>query len=269
MSGTKLLSRKAPVTKRCVRPALIIVAHGERGGTGDDRFVHGVARALECSPEFGSVHVCFISKSPDLKSVLMQVPVGPVRIYPIFMSDGYFVRKAIPRSIDHCTRQSDRTVREVSVLPPIGLSPQLPRLVAETAVNAARQVGLTPVDCRLLLVAHGSKHDQASRDATRSVAAALAVESKFACVAVSFLEEAPFVGEQLATIEGPAIVVGLFVGEGMHGAEDLPDAIEKSGRNDIVLASALAQTAGLTDLICRDLSEMTAQSNQCANSVAT
>ena len=259
MSGTKLHSRKAPVTKRCTRPALLIVAHGERGGAGDDRFVHDIARNLERSPEYSSVRVCFVSKSPNLKNVFSEISAGPVAIYPMFMSNGYFVKQAIPKSLGYGNRQSDNTVREVKILTPTGLSPQLPRLVAETAINCVNDADLSAVDCRLLLVAHGSKHDQASRDATQSVAAALETANIFAGVAVSFLEEAPFLDEQLAKIEGPAIAVGLFVGEGMHGAEDLPNAIEKSGRNAGSPSSPLARTTGLMDLICSDLSETTAR----------
>lgn len=37
-----------------------------------------------------------------------------------------------------------------------------------------------------------------------------------------FLEEPPSLDEAVASIVGPAIVVGLFSGEGLHGAKDAP-----------------------------------------------
>jgi len=230
-----------------VKPALLIVAHGERGGMGDDRLVHAVADRLEGRGDYRTVKGCFISKEPTLKTTVEDLSPGPVTICPLFMSNGYFVKQAIPASIEE--------TREVRVLAPIGLSPRLPQLVAGLARDAAGGSGRVARDCRLLLVAHGSKHDTASRDATRSVAACIEQSNDFAGVEMCFLEESPFLDDQLGQIEGPVIAAGLFIGEGMHGGEDLPAAIAKSGRDDIVMSRPLGQAAGLMDLIVDDLDE--------------
>lgn len=58
-------------------------------------------------------------------------------------------------------------------------------------------------------------HDSASRLATLRLADLLDKAGLFAGVDQCFLEEVPFVDERIATVQGPAIVVGLFAGEGM------------------------------------------------------
>ncbi len=253
MSGTRLLSQEAPATEADGLPALLIVAHGERGGLGDDRLVHDLAGSLAKSSRFSTVQGCFISKEPSLKHAFEKLSPGPVTVYPLFMSDGYFVRRAIPRSLGLNASAPDAGLRPVEILSPVGLNRHLPHLVSDLGLSTIEQTCLDARDCQLLLVAHGSKHDDASRKATLSVAAEMEKTKSFAGVEVGFLEESPFLDEQLARIKGPAIAVGLFVGEGMHGAIDLPGAIGKSGRDDVFQAPPLTRSPGLKDLIMEDL----------------
>ncbi len=234
----------------------MIVAHGERGGAGDDRLVHTLVERLQRLGDYRTVQSCFISKEPSLKSIFSKLSAGPALICPLFMSDGYFVKQAIPRSVGLGQAFGEGRASEVRILTPVGLSPKLPRLIAEIVEHAAQASGLKISDCRVLLVAHGSKHDQASRDATRRVATALEMANAFAGISVSFLEESPFLDAQLGKIKGPAIAVGLFIGEGMHGAEDLPGALKRADRDDIVLSPPLSHWPGLMDLICDDLAEV-------------
>lgn len=230
-------------------PALLIVAHGERGGAGDDRLVHEVAAKMRNSGRYRNVQSCFISKEPSLKFAFAGLSPGLVTIYPLFMSDGYFVKRAIPKSLGEIDAES----YPVEISTPFGLSSRLPYLVTELAMNTAHQAGRAARNCRLLLVAHGSKHDGASRIATHKLAANLAKTSAFAGVEQCFLEEAPFLEDRITTIEGPSIAVGLFVGQGMHGAVDLPGAVENSGRSDILLASPLGHSPNLIEIINDDL----------------
>ena len=265
MSGTRLLSRKAPATEASDRPelsladtsptlpALLIVAHGERGGAGDDRLVHDVAEKMRNSERYRNVQPCFLSKEPSLKSAFAGLSPGPVTIYPLFMSDGYFVKRAIPRSLAEADAGHDPETYPVEISTPFGLSPHLPNLVTDLAMNTAHRAGRAARNCRLLLVAHGSKHDGASRSATHKLATNLAETNSFAGVEQCFLEEVPFLEDRITTIKGPAIAVGLFVGQGMHGAVDLPGAVENSGRSDILLASPLGHSPNLIEIINDDL----------------
>ncbi len=263
MSGTKLLFPKAPAINTGIKPALLIVTHGERGGLGDDRLTTVLVEKLQHLRQYRSVKTCFISKAPSLSNVFNELSPGPVIIYPLFMSDGYFVRQVIPRSIGINGSMAGNQLSQVEVLAPFGLNPQLPQLIADLARSTAKKSNLAPQDCHMLLVAHGSKHDRASRNATLALAVELAKTNVFAGINPCFLDENPFLPDQLQNVKGPAIAVGLFVGEGMHGAVDLPEAIKKSGRADIMLSSPLARCPGLTDMICNDLIENTTWPETC------
>lgn len=247
MSGTRLRFQKAPATEKSATSSLLIVAHGERGGAGNDRLVYEIAEQARLRSDYSGVHGCFISKEPSLKSVIEDLPAGPVTVYPLFMSDGYFVSKAIPRSIGNSHR--------ANVMIPVGLNRQLPRLVADVARQAAQSTGWSASACQLLLAAHGSKHDRASYNATEDVAETIRTMNQFAMVSTSFLEERPFVDQQLADIGGPVLVAGLFIGQGMHGSEDVPRAVRECGRDDVVLLPPMTRWPGLVELICRDLSK--------------
>ncbi len=170
-------------------------------------------------------------------------------IYPLFMADGYFVNVAIPRQL------ANQDGRAVQVHTPLGLHPELPRLVANLALNAAHDENTDPGTHELLLAAHGSKHEPASRLASEDMAAKLRALGIFAGVSVGFLEEAPFVADQLSAISRPVIVVGLFAGQGMHGAGDVPQAVRESGRADVILAPPLVSSPGLTELAIRQIEE--------------
>lgn len=255
MSGTKLLSQKVPVTKGGIRPALLIVAHGERGGVANDRLAHSLVGRLKHSRRYRTVQTCFISKQPSLKTVLNKLSKGPVVIYPLFMSKGYYVKQMIPKLLAAAKDAGGRKNYPTAILEPVGLNPGLPKLVAELALSTIEASGLAADNCHLLLVAHGSNKDKASREATSLLAAEITKQNYFAGVEQSFLEERPFLEEQLKTIKGPAVAVGLFIGEGLHGVVDLPEAIKLSGRSDILRSLPLARWPLLKNLIYDDLNK--------------
>lgn len=252
MSGTRLRSRKAPATEAETAPALLIVSHGERGGLRQDRLSQNLVARLRDTGSYRDVEACFVSKEPTLKTIMADLSPGPAVVYPVFMSDGYFVMQAIPKMLEG---ETDR--RQIEVATPVGLSPGLAELVAQHGEAAAQAVGFFAQDIKLLLVAHGSKSDPASRNAAQCVASALAMEQRFAGIELAFLEESPFLDDHIKVVEGPVVVVGLFAGEGLHGGVDLPEAVERAGRNDVVLSPPLARSPALMNLICDDLSRLT------------
>jgi len=218
-----------------------------------DSLSHSLVARMRETHAYRDVQACFISKEPTLKSVLADLSPGPVLIYPLFMSDGYFVMRAIPQTL-----QAEAGTRQTEVAAPVGLSPGFPKLVARHGEAAAQAVGFFAQDTQLLLVAHGSKSDPASRNAAQCVASALATEGMFAGIDLAFLEESPFLDDQIRVVKGPVVVVGLFAGEGLHGGVDLPEAVERAGRKDVILSSPLARSPALIKLIAEDLDRMTA-----------
>lgn len=237
------------------RPALLIVAHGERGGAGTNALVHAVARRLRDGRRFATVEVGFIRSEPSLEAAAAHIHARRLVIYPLFMSDGYYVRNAIPERLG-ISQGRDRTGRAVDIALPLGLDPALPTLIADTALQAAARTGIEPAKSRLLLVAHGSSKSGYSAAAARKIAGRVATLAGFADVGVAFLEEEPMLVTALASLPGPALVLGLFAGDGLHGGEDLPQAIAQSRRNDLHFAGSLGTQAVLPDLIEQRLAQL-------------
>lgn len=254
MSGTRLLSRKAPATECETGPSLLIVAHGECGGSGENRLPYALANAVRQHGDFAAVDVGFIRAEPLLEHVGRSLPDGPVTVFPLFMSNGYYVRQAIPERLGIDGDGRDGLKRPVRILNPIGLSSAMPPILADLAADTARDAGFRINDATLLLVAHGSRKDPASRNAAISVATALEGISQFRKIEIAYLEEAPFLEDQLKSITGPVVAAGLFIGEGMHGKEDLPLAVIECGRKDVVITPALALSPKLIETMREEIS---------------
>jgi sirohydrochlorin cobaltochelatase len=168
-----------------------------------------------------------------------------VIVYPLFAANGYFTRDRLAQLLD----EADGEGHSVAVLPPLGLDPGLPDLVLVHATRAARENGFAPEVSTVILLAHGSRRNSASREATERIAREVRNRAAFRDVHIAFLEQRPFFREAAALVSGPAIVVGMFSGEGMHGAGDAPRLVAELDRKDIVFAGAIGSFAGVEDLI--------------------
>lgn len=264
MSGTRSPSRAAPAIDVGKRPNLVIVAHGERGGERSDLLVHRLCKRLRAESCYATVGHAFMSKPPKLDAALSALPPGPVVIAPLFMTDGYFVAKAIPQAIARHDAKDARAPRPVHILTPAGLHPDLPELIVALASDIASNSGKQPDKVHVALIAHGSENDPASHRATRQIAEAITTRNSFAGIHIGFLEEPPFVSDVLSTMPGPAVVVGLFASDGMHGAVDLPEAVTASGRTDLLLAPPLSTRPAFIDLICNQLKAAACPHSQAA-----
>jgi sirohydrochlorin ferrochelatase len=205
--------------------AAVIVAHGERGGARSNAILRGHAgKAAESLPGV-AVAAGVLSGDPTLEAALAEVAdktSGPILLYPFFMAPGYFVNVKIPK------RLADAGLAErCRVLPVFGLEGPLPVIIRDKAAAAARKLGTPASECRLLLVGHGSKVARASAEATEAVAACLRELGGFSRIETAFLEEAPFVDDVIIADTRPTVVVGFFNGDGLHAAEDVPEAVGK------------------------------------------
>jgi sirohydrochlorin ferrochelatase len=102
---------------------------------------------------------------------------------------------------------------------------------------------------RLLIVGHGSKIGPASAEATRVVANAIEQTGGFGRVETAFLEEPEFLEDALRRDSAsPTIVSGFFSGDGLHAAEDVPEAIAETGAVAIY-AGSIGKSAQVTGMI--------------------
>ena len=237
--------------------AAVLVAHGDRGGPSPNAALHAQAEAVRASLAPATVTAGVLKGEPSLEEALARAAASGaahIAVYPLFMADGYFMRKVEERVAAAGIAPDPR------ILAPLGLDPALPDTLVEEAEKMASREGITPLSARLLIVGHGSKLGPASANATRKAAARAALARRFASVTTAFLEEEPFVEDALAAGRTqPTVVAGFFFGDGMHAGEDVPAAIAEAGANAIY-TGAIGNSPAVAPLIAAALAAGFAQS---------
>jgi sirohydrochlorin ferrochelatase len=216
--------------------AVVLAAHGDRGGESPNATLLRHCAALRADGAFHSVSAGILRGEPALEDSVRTVIASGAKclaVYPMFMAEGYFTRKVLTQRLAAMEIPID-----VHVLPPLGADPSLPDLMRREALAAAEMAGMAAASARLLIVGHGSKIGPASAEATRAVAAMIARAAGFASVETAFLEEAEFLEDALRRGAGqPTVVSGFFSGDGLHAAEDVPEAIVETGAKAVYAGS--------------------------------
>jgi sirohydrochlorin ferrochelatase len=188
--------------------------------------VAALADAVARSAVAAETRCGFISGTPAIAAALAGFAARDVLVYPLFMSEGYFTRVRLPQLLAAAAPVSGR---RVTLLPALGCDPRLAALIADKAGVAVRARGFAERDVAVVLLAHGSRSDAASRHAAQHAARRIDALRRFAGVACAFLEEPPALADCIAALSGPAVVIGLFVGDGLHGGQDVPALIGALG----------------------------------------
>jgi len=142
-------------------------------------------------------------------------------IYPFFMAEGWFTRRELPRRLALAGVAAQ-------ILPPFGTEPELPDLIAKTASRAAEDAGLEPENADLILVAHGSKVAQRSKDTAKAMALRLRPLTRFWRIRTAFIEEAPFLAD-VAAESRAGLCLPFFAQRAGHVAGDIPEALAAAG----------------------------------------
>ena len=227
--------------------AVILAAHGDRGGEDPNASLRRHCSALATEGGYHSVAAGILRGEPSLEdSVLTAIASGAksIAVYPMFMAEGYFTSKVLVQRLAALEIAID-----VHVMPPLGADPRMSALMLAQAIATADASGTEPAAARLLIVGHGSKLGPASADATRAVAAEIAKERRFARVESAFLEEAEFLSDALQrALHTPTVVLGFFSGDGLHAADDVPEAIATTAACAIY-AGSIGRSPRVVDLI--------------------
>jgi sirohydrochlorin ferrochelatase len=226
--------------------AVILLAHGERGGAFSNAVLLGHAERIAAGLTRHHVGAGVLSGEPTLEAAMTAAAgatAGPLIIYPFFMASGFFVNVRIPERIG-ALGLADRC----RILAPLSAAERLPALIRDAAAEQATRLGLDPRASRLLLVGHGSKGSRASAEATTMVAACLREIAGFRLIQTAFLEEAPFLDEAVASVTMPTVVVGFFNGDGLHARDDVPAALASYGA-PITYTGAVGAMPGVSEII--------------------
>jgi sirohydrochlorin cobaltochelatase len=251
MSGTSSVSPPEPVT-RPSSEAFLIVAHGDCGGPGGNVLATELARRMRLTGRYDEVAIGYLRCSPSIEEAAAGIASGRISLYPLFMSNGYYVSEVIPKRLG-IQNAVDALGRCVAIREPLGLHPALPRLLLSAAIDAAAGKYISPHSATLLLVAHGSAHSLHSAAAARNIRDCMASRKLFAAIELALLEEEPFFVPALRTSPRPTFVLGLFAGEGMHAGEDIHGAVADLNDPDIHIIEQLGGYAEIIELIADQL----------------
>ncbi|WP_432448459.1 sirohydrochlorin chelatase [Aliiroseovarius marinus] len=200
----------------------LIVSHGQPSDpipaeNALHRLVEGVQDKMS-----DTVLSCATMAAPGrLEQALERLKPGGA-IYPLFMTDGWFVRTALAGRV--ASRQGD-------IMVPFGMDPALPGIAAEQV-----QESLQSENASLFVVAHGSGSGRsAPARVTRTFSAALGKLLPDARVEVGFLEQDPSIIDMCKKVGKGALCLPYFAMEGEHVRDDVDAALKSGGFTGHVL----------------------------------
>ncbi|GHF06388.1 hypothetical protein GCM10016455_29450 [Aliiroseovarius zhejiangensis] len=179
-----------------------------------------------------------LAKPGALEAQLDNMAAGAV-VYPLFMSDGWFVRTCLAGRLGDAP---------FPVMTPFGMDPALPGLAAA----GLRAEGWTDGD-PLLLVAHGSGSGRhAPARATHDFADLLAQALGGADITVGFLEQSPTIPEVAKDLPDNILCLPFFAMEGDHVREDVHEELGGIGFTGRVLP-VISQLEGVDAMVATAL----------------
>ncbi len=227
---------------------LIVVGHGT-GTTEGDAALHDLAGALAKRNLFADVRAATLHGGPGLAAAARGFEDRAIRLLPFLMSGGVTFQNRLAGAI------ADLSWAQSPLLyPPLGFNPALAGLLAARAEAAATAWSWPVGDDYLLLIGHGTLRDPASAQAARLQQRAIASRGRFAAVEVAFLDQPPRLDQVLAHHQSPLLGIGLFAGEGRHGAKDMAAAFARSSGPSIY-CGAIGTDPGLADLAAEHLKQ--------------
>lgn len=221
MSGTRSASMRAPATDRRLAGAALVVCSYGSGGCAIAQRLDALGRDLGV----GKTAAATLFGTPRIENVAASLRDSPVVVVPLFMARGITFGTLRERLAGLSCR--DRIV----LCPELGGHPGLARRLAAHAGREAESLGWDPMETGLVLVGHGSRRNEASRNATERLAEEIRALTLFADTSIGFLEEIPTVEEAVwMSRAGRMLAVGCFTESGRHATQDVPARLRQSGR---------------------------------------
>lgn len=250
MSSTRLRVRLGPATEATRETALVLIGHGSSRSPDPLRLLETHAQALRESGLFADVGVAALSGDSNRAQITSRLRGDELHVMPMFMCDGQFASSSIAAIIRDERRGR---ARPITVHRPLGLIPGLAEALVSRSLDCAVRSGISSDEAILVLVAHGSNRESASRQVTGMIAAEARAAATFAAVTVAYLEERPRLREMIESLMRPAVVSGLFVAEGPHSDKEVPETLEKCSGRLVRYSGAVGSDPIIPGLILREI----------------
>lgn len=220
--------------------ALVIAAHGSHLNAGSSAPTFDHADTIRRTGAFDEVREAFWKEEPHFREVLRTVQAEEVYVVPLFISEGYFTEQVIPRelrldgwdrkqwdsdgtSATHATLTAADTGQTVHYCGPVGTHDTMSDVIVRRAESVTGDPNVGD-GFGLAVVGHGTERNENSAKAIEYHADRIRESDRFDEVEALFMDEDPEVDDVTAFFESPdVIVVPLFVADGYHTQEDIPE----------------------------------------------
>ena len=223
--------------------ALVLAGHGSHLDPNSSRPVHAHAARIREMGVFDEVAAVFWKEEPPFSRLLDVVEADEVTVVPVFMAEGFFTDRVLPREMGldgPVTRRGGRTIRYTA---PIGTHPRIAGVAAARADEAGAGAGHL-----VAVIGHGTPRHPGSAATTEEVAAALRRRGTYRDAMAVFLDQEP----AIATLAGqapPVVAVPLFVADGWHAGVQVPGIAGEAVPDGLVYTAAIGLHPLISDLI--------------------
>ena len=220
--------------------SLVIVAHGSHLNPDSATPTHTHADTIRATGAFDEVRTGFWKEQPSLREVLRTTHGDDIYVVPLFISEGYFTERVIPRelrlegwepelwnsdgiSADTATLVAGDIDTEVHYCGPVGTHEAMTDVLVRRAesVTGDPEVGN---GFGFAVVGHGTERNENSAKAIEYHTERLRETGRFDEVKALFMDEEPEIDDVTDHFDSEdIIVVPLFIADGFHTQEDIPE----------------------------------------------
>ena len=246
MSGIKLHSQKALVTDDDMVSApreALLVAHGQPGDFNPPE-VELARLAVQVQERMTGWRIQSATMAcPGTLDTAAKGLSRNAMVYPLFMTEGWFVHQALPERL---------AAYQLQFLPPFGTDPELPTLAALAIRREIALRGWTPEHTHIVVAAHGSRRSTQAADAVQQFTTALSSILPCPAIQAGFLDQDPPIARVATNLGRQALCLPFFARDGDHISKDIPDALTEAQFKGVLLP-ILGQQPLVPDLIARTL----------------
>ncbi|WP_254862103.1 CbiX/SirB N-terminal domain-containing protein [Halovivax gelatinilyticus] len=220
--------------------ALVVAAHGSHlnPDASDPTYAH--ADAIRETGVFDEVREAFWKEEPHFREVLRTLESEDVYVVPLFISEGYFTERVIPRelrlegwdpscwdsdgtSATHVTLPARDVEKTVHYCGPVGTHDAMSDVIVERAESVTGDPDVGD-GFGLAVVGHGTERNANSAKAIEYHTDRIRERDRFDEVKALFMDEQPEVDDVTDFFAcEDVVVVPLFVADGYHTQEDIPE----------------------------------------------
>lgn len=209
--------------------ALVIVGHGSHLNPDSSAPVYEHAARFRERGAFAEVREAFWKEEPSLREALRTVAAPEVVVVPMFVSEGYFTERVLPRELRLRDSHPLDVEKAVWYAQPVGTHEAMTDVIVRRAERITDDPAVGP-GVGLAVIGHGTERNPTSARAIREHAERLRERDRFEDVRAMFMDQAPFVEETTDHLDCEAIVaVPLFVADGFHTREEIPELLGLAG----------------------------------------